>query len=93
MLVMLCIPQYTPYRPGPDAEEKSAAQKQPDEADPQVPPVKFHGNQKARGNGRMANNGGFKKRAQWVYKASDWDPFYDLENDAGPFAYLCILVL
>ena len=104
MLVMLCIPQYTPYRPGPDAEEKSAAQKQqlswdmrghrqPDEADPHVPPVKFHGNQKARGNGRMANNGGFKKRAHNVYRASDWDPFYDLDNLAGPFAYLCILVL
>ena len=28
MLVMLCIPQHTPYRPGPDAEEKRAAQKQ-----------------------------------------------------------------
>jgi hypothetical protein len=104
MLVMLCIPQNTPYRPGPDAEEKDAAQKQnlswdmrahqqPDQANPQVPKVKFHGNQKARGSGRVANNGGFKKRAQWVYKASDWDPFYDLENDAGRFAYLCILVL
>ena len=104
MLVMLCVPQNTSYRPGPSAAEKHEAQRldmswdmrghmQPDDDDPHVVPVKFHGNQKARPSGRMASAGGFKKRANNVFRASDWDPFYDLDNLAGPFAYLCILVL
>ena len=104
MLVMLCVPQNTSYRPGPSAAEKHESQSldmswdmrghmQPDGDDPDVVAVKYHGNQKVRPGGRIASAGGFKKRAYNVFKASDWDPFYDLDNLAGPFAYLCILVL
>ena len=106
MLVMLCVPQNTAYRPGPGREEKQQAQTlglawdlrghadardDGDAADESAP--KFHGNQKRRPSGRIANSGGFKKRAALVFRASGFDPYFDLNNLAGPFAYLCILDL
>jgi hypothetical protein len=105
MLVMLCVPQNTAYRPGPSLEEKqeaqkmhlswdlrgSAASKGSGHVEESAP--KFHGNQKRRPSGRIANSGGFKKRAALVFRASAFDPYFDLDNLAGPFAYLCILDL
>ena len=106
MLVMLCVPQNTAYRPGPSREEKQQAQTLglswdlrgeanavDDRGDVEESAPKFHGNQKRRPSGRIANGGGFKKRAALVFRASAFDPYFDLDNLAGPFAYLCILDL